>query len=133
MAKVTFETCLVASIRELGTEWAEKLDFIRDHVPGRATFSLERICALAQRCAEEKNAQHLEQKTTSWAAFVDKQLKNGAATTHRMVKRDSQESFDIAIVGEGSARTAPPQPILQNDLETWRAIWERLGDSPPAP
>ena len=64
---------------------------------------------------------------------MNKQLKNGAAAAHRLVKRGAAPAFDTATTGQGQNRIASPQAVLDRDVEEWRAIWERLGDGPSAP
>ena len=133
MNKVTAQRGLPEFIRKLGIEWEEKLDFVKNHTPGRDTFSLERISELAKVLAHKIKADHFETRASSWKNFVDKQLKNGAASAHRLVKREAAPVFDTATTGSADARTASPQKILDRDLEEWKTIWKRLGDTPAAP
>ena len=133
MDKVLASKGLPEVIRKLGIEWIEKLEFIHSNVPGQDTYSLERIAEVAYSTAESLKLEHLDNKSKSWQAFVDKQLKTGAAAAHRLVKRDAAQCNDNATVGSGEKRTASPQEVLQHDLEEWRAIWCRDGSPKEAP
>ena len=133
MDKVLAVRGLPQIIRKMGLEWTEKLQFIETHMPGRDTYSLDRISQLALTAAESLKLKHLESKAKSWQAFVDKQLRSGAAATHRLVKRDASQCLDTATVGTGEDRTASPQKILEQDLEEWRAIWCGPNSSKGAP
>ena len=133
MSKVTAPKGLPAVLRKLGIEWGEKLEIIRDHIPGEDTYTLENICEVAHAKAGAMKLEHLQARAASWQQFVDRQLKTGAAAAHRLVKRDSTPCTNTASVGEGPSRTSSPQSILNQDLEDWRKIWHRLGDQPTAP
>ena len=133
MLKVTATSGLPSVIRKLGIEWEEKLEAVRRHVPGKDTFTLERVCAVARATAETMKIQHLEEKASSWKMFVEKQLSSGAANAHRLVKRDAAPCVDTTTVGAPEHRTASPQAVVDHDLEEWRKVWTRLGDAPTAP
>ena len=133
MNKVTAQRGLPEFIRKLGVEWEEKLDLVKNHTPGRDTYSLERVSEVASAMAHKFKADHFETRTSAWKSFVAKQLKNGAASAHRLVKREAAPVFDTATTGFADARTASPQKILDRDLEEWKGIWQRLGDAPSDP
>ena len=106
--KVTAEPGLPSIIRKLGAEWEEKIALIRDHVLGRDTIALERVCEVAYATAEKIKLQHFEDKSVSWKVFLEKQLISGSAAAHRFVKRGSRFYSGATTVGEGNLRSAPP-------------------------
>ena len=69
----------------------------------------------------------------SWKAFVAKQVGEGAAAAHQLVKHDGAECADASTIGTGSMRTASPQKMLEHDLQAWRQVRLRFGDEPTAP
>ena len=133
MRKIAATRGLPAVIRKLGVEWEEKLESVRLHWPGTDTYTLERVYSIARSTADTMKSDYLEEKATSWKLFVDKQLSSGAASAHRLVKRDAVPCVDATTVGEAERRTASPQAVVNQDLEQWRNIWTRLGNTPTAP
>ena len=113
--KLVAEKGLPAIIRAIDDEWRHRLDRIRNHCPGRDTAMLEAIAANAYDAATQIKRKHLEQRAESWRNFVTKQLANGAAAAHRLVKRDAVNCVDTTTVGVGSERTASPQKVLERD------------------
>ena len=120
--KVVAEKGLPVVIRAIDDEWRRRLDRIRDHCLGRDTAFLESTAAHAHDAATENKRKHLEQRAESWRLFVSKQVANGAAAAHRIVKRDASPCVMAPTVGVGSERTASPQKVLECDLVEWRAI-----------
>ena len=133
MGKITARTGLAQIIRRISTEWDEQIETIKYHFPGRDTFTLERICELSQSAAERIKIEHLKGRADAWKTFVDKQVKLGAATAHRLVKRDGVQCSDTATTGSGASRIGSSQAILDQELIAWRKVWNRLGDAPTAP
>ena len=133
MGKLTAQSGLAAVIKQISTNWAEQVETIRNHVPGLDTYTLERSCELAKVTAERIKSEHFKSRADNWKTFVADQIKSGAAAAHRLVKRDGAKVGDSATVGEGTNRTASPQAIIDQDLNEWRKIWTRLGDTPTAP
>ena len=80
-----------------------------------------------------ENAETSEKKADSWKVFVRSQLKNGAAASHRLVKRDSAQTCDTPTVTTNGVRSASPQAIVEHDLAEWREIWLRLHGNASAP
>ena len=133
MGKITARSGLAQVIRRISLDWNDQIETIKNHVLGRDTFTLERACELSQSAAEKIKTEHLKGRADAWKTFVGKQLKSGAATAHRLVKRDGVQCVDTTTTGVGESRTASPQAVLDHDLIAWRKIWTRMGDAPSAP
>ena len=133
MGKITARSGLAQIIRRISLNWDEQIETIKNHTPGKDTFSLERAAEIAQSEAKLIKSEHMKGQADAWKSFVDKQIKSGAATAHRLVKRDGQQCVDTTTTGTGASRTASPQAILDNDLIAWRKVWNALGQAPTAP
>ena len=133
MNKIAAGTGLPLIIRRISDTWAGHVESVRRHILGQDTLMLERVSELARSEAVKVKADHLEERAASWRQYVSKQLANGAAASHRLVKRDSRQCVDTATVGQGSRRTSSPQEIVDHDLVDWKKIWLRMGEGLEAP
>ena len=129
MAKITINSGLVQIVRLISKEWDTMVQSVRKHVPGMDTALLFGISQCADDDAVEHKRKHAEERADYWRLHVARQLKNGAAATHRWVKRDSAPPAPSDTVGSGAARTASPQAIVDHDLLAWKAIWTRPVDA----
>ena len=99
----------------------------------RVSSVLEGIVAVAIHDAEEWKQHTTPMAAESWAEYVRRQLKNGAGSAHRLVKRDDFKPFDFTTLRMGPNITARASDILDDDFHKWRAEWTRLGAAPSAP
>ena len=116
---------LVQVVRNISNDWDMMVSSVCSHTPGLDTQLLWRIVACAEEDAIGHKRTHAEARAESWRAHVASQLKNGAAATHRWVKRDSTPQSPLDTVGAGATRSASPQVIVDQDLGTWKEIWNR--------
>ena len=125
MAKITVNSGLIQIVRGINKDWETMVQSVRSHVPGMDTQLLFGIGQCAEDDAIEHKRRHADERAESWRAHVARQLKNGAAATHRWVKRDAAPPAPSDTVGSGGKRTASPQAIVDHDLLAWKAIWTR--------
>ena len=133
MSKITAQKGLALIVRRVSVEWKTLLESVAYHKPGQDSEWLRRVAELAREDAVAHKKQHCEIRAESWKAHVDRQLKNGAAVTHRWIKRDSVDPVAVDTVGEGKNRSASPQAIVNQDLQMWKAVWCRPGIEGDAP
>ena len=133
MSKSTAQKGLALIVRRVSVEWNTLLESVAYHKPGQDSEWLRRVAELAREDAVAHKKQHCEIRAESWKAHVARQLKNGAAVTHRWIKRDSVDPVAVDTVGEGKNRSASPQAIVNQDLQMWKAVWCRPGIEGDAP
>ena len=109
------------------------MEALRCHIPGRDTELLRQMYADAVATAHDMKQKHLEKRAETWRAFTLKQVMDGASTAHRLIKRDATPCLDKTTTGVGPSRTASPLSIVDQDLQSWRDVWLRLGEEPTAP
>ena len=94
---------------------------------------LRRIADAADDEAQKQKERQVVANAKSWAQHVEMQVKIGARSAHRLIKRDEQPIHDFTTAGEGAVRSASLAQIVAADLPQRKAIWTRLVDSPTAP
>ena len=129
MAKLAARDGLVSVVRRVSKDWDLMVDSVCNHDPGKDTVLLEKIAQSAEEDAIERKKLHSESRAASWRSHVARQLTNGAATSHRWAKRDGVPDASAESVGSGANRTASPQAIVDQDLVTWKGIWNRPVES----
>ena len=133
MSKLTSDKGLARIVTRICDDWKKLLGAVALHQPGQDTEWLRRVAGLAKEDAVSRKQRFCEARAASWKQHVAKQMHNGAAVTHRWIKRDSIDPITIATVGTHEARTASPQAIVDQDLTMWRQVWCRPGIEGTAP
>ena len=132
LGKLSADRGLASIVRSISSDWNKMVTSVCQHRPGYDSELLFKISQCADEDAVERKKQQAERRASSWRSHVAKQLVNGAAATHRWVKRDIVPSSTPDTVGDGRTRTASPQALVDHDLPSWKAIWNRDvgGDDP---
>ena len=131
MARLSARKGLAEVVRIINPQWPINVVIVSTHALGTGTNLLKRVAAAALYDAAIWKERALETAAATWMEF--KQIKIGAGTAHRLIKRDEILFPDYTTFGEGQNRTAAPDSILEHDLQQWRRVWTRLGVSPAAP
>ena len=133
MRKIRAPRGLVEQVRRISLDWLDIIRGLRRVAPGGDTEFLRCVARQARTQAKRRKSEVAGFRSASWKKFVASQLKNGAAITHRLTKRDGASINDTATVSREHGRSAAAQDVVEHDLREWRAIWTRLGDKPTAP
>ena len=113
----------VAAVDEF---WQATVGAVRATDFGHGSGFLHYVASQAQLRAKQEKESVATQRASSWKAFVQSQLHNGAAAAHRLTKKDGAPPVEIATTISSGRRTASPQAIVNEDLSEWATVWRRL-------
>ena len=96
-----------------------------------AAAALREWAMEARTLATERGQAASKSAMRSWWRWVDDQLRVGAGALHRVSKKE--DIVAAAVVEAAHGPTLGLQSVLEDDLKTWKAIWERFKDTAAAP
>ena len=117
---------LIGEVAAVDEFWRTAVEAVRALDFGCGSGFLHYVAAQANLRAKQDKESVAEQRASSWKAFVQSQLHNGAAVAHRLTKRDGAPAIEIATTMASGCRTASPQAIVNEDLTEWASVWTRL-------
>ena len=120
--------------RELGGNhraWDDLLDRAIRFSTGDDPLFWRELAEAANERAQISGQRAARARRKAWKIWVAKSVEKGGGACHAFVRRQLMAAD--ATVGLASCLDASPQAVVNQDLKTWKAIWERHQGTTTAP
>ena len=111
--------------------WDELLDRAIGFSIGEDPSFWRELAEAAHQLAQISGQRAARARRKAWMLWVAKSVEKGAGACHAFVRRQLLEAD--ATVSRAGCLDASPQAVVNHDLTTWKAIWERHQSTTTAP